>query len=84
MISFTLRGPMERFYDRVRLPKGPSFGMKTTLISPFIYLAHYDLVTTESGQCELKAHGLTPELLRLSVGTEPVADIIATIAEALI
>jgi len=83
MISFTLKGSMEKFYDRVRLPKGPSFGMSTTLLSPFIYLAHYDLVTTEAGRAELAAHGLSPDLLRLSVGTEPVADIIATLAEAL-
>jgi len=83
MISFTLKGPLAKFYDRVRLPKGPSFGMKTTLISPFIYLAHYDLVTTEKGRAELAAHGLSPDLLRLSVGTEPVEDIIATLAEAL-
>jgi len=39
MISFTLHAEMENFYDRVRLPKGPSFGMQTTLLSPFIYLA---------------------------------------------
>jgi cystathionine gamma-synthase len=83
MISFTLHGPMEKFYDRVRLPKGPSFGMKTTLISPFLYLAHYDLVTSAAGRAELAAHGLSPDLLRLSVGTEPVDDIIATLAEAL-
>lgn len=83
MISFTLRGPLEKFYDRVRLPKGPSFGMTTTLISPFIYLAHYDLVTTEAGRAELAAHGLSPDLLRLSVGTEPVEDIISSLADAL-
>jgi cystathionine gamma-synthase len=83
MISFTVHGSMEKFYDRVRLPKGPSFGMSTTLISPFIYLAHYDLVTSEAGRAELAAHGLTPDLLRLSVGTEPVDDIIETLAEAL-
>lgn len=83
MISFTLHAPMEKFYDRVRLPKGPSFGMTTTLISPFIYLAHYDLITTAAGRAELAAHGLSPDLLRLSVGTEPVDDIIATLAEAL-
>lgn len=83
MISFTLHAPMEKFYDRVRLPKGPSFGMTTTLISPFIYLAHYDLVTSLPGRAELAAHGLTPDLLRLSVGTEPVSDIIATLGEAL-
>jgi len=83
MISFTVRAPMEMVYDRMRLPKGPSFGMTTTLISPFIYLAHYDLVTTEAGRKELADHGLSPDLLRLSVGTEPAEDIIATIAEAL-
>jgi cystathionine beta-lyase/cystathionine gamma-synthase len=83
MISFTLHGPLAKFYDAVRLPKGPSFGMTTTLISPFIYLAHYDLVTSEAGRAELTAHGLSPELLRLSVGTEPAAEIIAALREAL-
>ena len=83
MISFTLRGDLATFYDRVRLPKGPSFGMQTTLISPFIYLAHYDLVTSATGRAELAAHGIAPHLLRLSIGTEPVDDIIATLAEAL-
>jgi cystathionine gamma-synthase len=83
MISFTLRGPLEKFYDRLRLPKGPSFGMTTTLICPFMFLAHYDLVTSEAGRAELAASGLDPNLLRLSVGTEPVEDIIAALAEAL-
>lgn len=83
MITFTLRLPLAAFYDRLRLPKGPSFGMKTTLICPFIYLAHYDLVTSEAGRAELAASGLDPELLRLSIGCEPVEDIIAALAEAL-
>ena len=83
MISFTLRGPLEKFYDRLRLPKGPSFGMTTTLICPFMFLAHYDLVTSEAGRAELAASGIDPNLLRLSVGTEPVEDIIAALAEAL-
>jgi cystathionine gamma-synthase len=83
MISFSLKGPLDRFYDRLRLPKGPSFGMKTTLICPFIYLAHYDLVTSPAGRAELKENGLDPELVRLSVGIEPVEDIIAALAEAL-
>jgi len=83
MVSFTLRGPLDRFYDRVRLPKGPSFGMKTTLLCPFMYLAHYDLVSTAAGRAELKAQGLDPDLLRLSIGAEPTAEIIAALAEAL-
>jgi cystathionine gamma-synthase len=85
MITFTLRqlGGLEKFYDRLRLPKGPSFGMKTTLICPFMYLAHYDLVTTPAGLAELAASKLDPDLLRLCVGTEPVGEIIAALAEAL-
>jgi cystathionine gamma-synthase len=83
MISFTLRVPMEPFYDKLRLPKGPSFGMKTTLICPFMYLAHYDLVNTAGGIAELAASRLDPDLLRLCCGTEPASEIIAALAEAL-
>ena len=85
MITFTLRGTnvLEAFYDRLRLPKGPSFGMKTTLICPFMYLAHYDLVTTPAGIAELAASRLDPDLLRLCVGIEPVEEIIAALSEAL-
>jgi cystathionine gamma-synthase len=83
MISFSLRTPLEPFYNRLRLPKGPSFGMKTTLICPFMYLAHYDLVTTPAGRAELAASGIDPDLLRLCVGIEPAEEIIAALAEAL-
>jgi cystathionine gamma-synthase len=83
MITFTLRRDLETFYDRLRLPKGPSFGMTTTLICPFMYLAHYDLVTTPAGLAELAASKLDPDLLRLCLGTEPVEDIIAALSEAL-
>ena len=83
MLSFTLKTPLAPFYDAVRLPKGPSFGMKNSLISPFIYIAHYDLVTSAAGRAELAASGIDPELIRFSIGAEPVDDIIATLAEAL-
>jgi cystathionine gamma-synthase len=83
MVTFTLRGSLQRLYDRLNLPKGPSFGMKTTLICPYIYLAHYDLVTTPAGRAELESCGLDPNLLRLSVGAEPADEIIACLAEAL-
>ena len=83
MLSFTLKTPLAEFYDAVRLPKGPSFGMKNSLISPFIYIAHYDLVKNAAGRAELAANGIDPELLRLSIGSEPVEDIIAALAEAL-
>ncbi len=83
MISFTVDGPLTDFYDRLRLPKGASFGMKNTLVCPFIFLAHYDLVTSESGRETLASCGLDPELIRLSLGCEPAEDIIAALAEAL-
>jgi cystathionine gamma-synthase len=85
MITFTLRRPgaLEGFYDRLRLPKGPSFGMTTTLICPFMYLAHYDLVSTPAGLAELAASRLDPDLLRLCVGCEPPDEIIAVLGEAL-
>ena len=87
MITFTLRRdpafPLARFYDRLRLAKGPSFGLATSLICPFMYLAHYDLVTTPEGRATLEAQGLDPELLRLSIGAEPADDLIAALAEAL-
>lgn len=84
MLSFELRpGLMEPFYDAVRLPKGPSFGLTTSLLCPFIWLAHYDLVTTAAGRAELAASGINPDLLRLAVGAEPAEDILAALAEAL-
>ncbi len=83
VISFQVRGKLEAFYDRLRLPKGPSFGMRTTLICPFMYLAHYDLVTTEAGRGELRANGLDGDLLRLCVGTEPAEEIVGALREAL-
>ncbi len=83
VITFALHGAMTPFYNGVRLAKGPSFGMSTTLLCPYIFLAHYDLVGTEAGLAELAASGLEPELLRLSVGAEPAEEIIAELARAL-
>lgn len=87
MITFSLRQTdgftLARFYDRLRLAKGPSFGLSISLICPFMYLAHYDLVTSAEGRAELARNGLDPDLLRLSVGAEPVEQIIAALAEAL-
>lgn len=87
MITFTLRQtpdfPLARFYDRLRLAKGPSFGLQTTLICPFMYLAHYDLVTSDTGREKLRVNGIDPDLLRLSIGAEPAEDLVTALAEAL-
>ena len=83
VLSFTLRRPLAEFYDRVPLAKGPSFGMSTTLLCPYVYLAHYDLLPHRSTSDELARAGLSPDLLRLSVGTEPVEEILAALAAGL-
>ncbi|MBI2514177.1 MAG: PLP-dependent transferase [Opitutae bacterium] len=83
VVSFTLRGSLASFYDRLTLPKGPSFGMATTLICPYVYLAHYDLLPNRSSGAVLREAGLPAELLRLSVGTEPASEIIAALGAAL-
>ncbi len=83
MITIEIEKPLAEFYDNCRISKGPSFGMLQTIMNPFMYMAHWDLVSTDEGREELLAHGLNPDLVRISVGTEPIADIIAAFDEAL-
>ena len=84
VVSVELReGLMERFYDAARVLKGPSFGARFTLMCPFMYLAHYDLVMGAEGRRFLAAVGIDPELVRLSVGAEPYGEVEAVFAEAL-
>lgn len=71
VIAFEVEGPLAAFYDAVPIAKGPSFGIRTSLLCPFVYLAHYDLVTSAEGRRLLAAAKLPPELLRLSIGEEP-------------
>ena len=73
---------LSRFYGGLQCVKGPSFGTLFTLASPFIYLAHYDQVVCEQGREELCRAGINPYLVRLSVGVEPVGDIIAALEAA--
>ncbi len=75
LFSIVLKGSMERFYDSVTLMKGPSFGSTTTLLCPFMFLAHYDLVNSKRGQTKLREAGIEPDLIRIAVGTEPYADL---------
>jgi len=83
ILTFTVRGVMQRFYDAVPLPKSPSFGATFTMLCPFMYLAHYDLVRDEAGRRLLTRLGLPPDLIRLSVGTEKAEDIIAALEKGL-
>ncbi|MCC5806595.1 MAG: PLP-dependent transferase [Opitutales bacterium] len=83
MVSFLPKAPLARVYDRLRMAKSPSFGTEFSMICPFLYLAHYDLVSTPEGREQLRSAGLAPDLLRLSVGVEPVKGIIEALDEAL-
>ncbi len=83
VFSFVLHGDLARFYDRVQIVKGPSFGVNFTLLCPFMFLAHYDLVNTPAGRAQLARLGLDPALIRVSVGAEPYVQIEAAFAAAL-
>ena len=83
MITIEVKKPVAEFYDACRIPKGPSFGMDRTLMSPYMYMAHYDYICSEEGCDELRAYGINPDLIRISVGAEPIEEIIAAFDEAL-
>jgi cystathionine gamma-synthase len=63
--------------------KSPSFGTEFSNCCPYVYLAHYPLIKTEKGREFLDQAGLSPYLLRLSVGLEPVEEIVQCIDRAL-
>lgn len=66
-----------RFYDCLRVNKGPSLGTNFTLACPYTLLAHY-------GELELvEALGVSRNLIRVSVGLEPPDDLLRRFEEAL-
>ena len=83
LITVELRSDMRRVYDCLAVTKGPSFGLRYTLAAPFLWLAHFEEVTNEQGRAQIRAAGLDPDLLRISVGLEPVDDIWAAFEQAL-
>ena len=76
LISITFNKPLEEIYDNLNFAKGPSLGTEFTLLMPYVYLAHYDYLKDEAGIKKLKAIGLEKDLLRISVGSENIEDII--------
>lgn len=79
LVTFTLKQPrkMPRVYDALELCKGPSLGTDFSIACPYTMLAHYfELDWAE-------ACGVSPNLLRLSLGTEDGAAIIGALARAL-
>lgn len=83
VFSFTLKAGFTTFYDALRLPKGPSFGVRFSLLCPFLYLAHYSLVSRPEGRAYLRSQGLEPDLIRFSTGRENPDTICGLLEEAL-
>ncbi len=82
LMSIVLSKGLPEFYDHLEMAKGPSLGTEFTLACPYMYLAHYELVSTEEGRRRLRELGLDPDLLRISVGVEPVEKIKAALDRA--
>jgi cystathionine gamma-synthase len=82
-LSFELEEDFEPFYNRLEMLKSPSFGTEFSNCCPYVYLAHYSMIQSESGRSKLAGAGISPNLLRLSVGLEPVDQIIGTLKKAL-
>lgn len=76
VISLTFRKPIELIYDKLNFAKGPSLGTEFTLLMPYVYLAHYDLITSKEGRKILKQNEIPIDLVRFSVGCEDIKDII--------
>jgi cystathionine gamma-synthase len=79
LLSLTLRDPSATpaFFDRLRVSKGPSLGTNYSLACPYTLLAHYTELDW-AARC-----GVSRDLVRLSIGLEDPADLIARLAEAL-
>lgn len=77
LVSLVFDGPLQAYYDRLGMLKGPSFGSEFTLGMPYVYLAHYDLLRTTEGRGELASLGIESELLRVSIGINSAENIIS-------
>lgn len=80
LLSFVLKAPKKtpKVYDALRFNKGPSFGTPFTLVCPYTLLAHYQELEWA------EACGVSSNLLRVSVGLEPIGHILAVFEEALV
>jgi len=77
IVSVTFNKPFNQIYDKLNFAKGPSLGTEFTLLMPYTYLAHWDLMSTEKGKEFLEEIGLPIDLLRISVGCENIDEIIS-------
>lgn len=79
LLSFVLKNPKKtpKVYDALALSKGPSFGTNFTLVCPYTMLAHYTELDWAEG------FGVPSNLLRVSIGCEPIEVITSAFDKAL-
>ncbi|WP_024953902.1 aminotransferase class I/II-fold pyridoxal phosphate-dependent enzyme [Sulfurospirillum arcachonense] len=75
VISLVFTKEFAKVYDTLNFAKGPSLGTEFTLLMPYVYLAHYDLITCKKGINVLHENGIPIDLLRVSVGIENIEEI---------
>ncbi|WP_419763643.1 MAG: PLP-dependent transferase [Arcobacter sp.] len=76
LISVTFKKSFEIIYNNLNFAKGPSLGTEFTLLMPYTYLAHYEYIKSDEGLELLEKIGLPKDILRISVGSENINDII--------
>ena len=76
IVSVTFKKDFQKVYDSLNFAKGPSLGTEFTLLMPYTYLAHYDLITSKEGNKFLEKISLPINLIRISVGIENIEEII--------
>ncbi len=80
VMSWTFKDEIDnapRFYDALRVCKGPNLGTNYSLACPYTILAHYNEISFA------RSCGVSPFLIRFSVGLEEASDLIGRIEEAL-
>ena len=83
LISIKFNTNIEPFYNALELPKGPSLGTEFTLVMPYFYLAHYNLISTNEGRRFLHEKNINWRMVRISVGIEPIDELIRIFEKAL-
>ncbi|OCL82161.1 aminotransferase class I/II-fold pyridoxal phosphate-dependent enzyme [Arcobacter porcinus] len=75
IVSIVIEKDFEKIYNALNFAKGPSLGTEFTLLMPYTYLAHYDLIVNKNKSNFLNKIELPINLIRISVGIENIEDI---------
>ncbi|OCL86776.1 Cystathionine gamma-lyase [Aliarcobacter thereius] len=73
IVSIVIEKDFEKIYNALNFAKGPSLGTEFTLLMPYTYLAHYDLIVNKNNF--LNIIELPINLIRISVGIEDIEEI---------